>query len=208
MATAYQRKTAARRATSGIDRLASEFDKRMRELSGQQAESFGAYTRQVAETMAPYEQQMEQYRTTLLPEYERQVKSYKDALEKFKLDVEDIKKNPFELVPDTGINPGFEADRAEIDRLVRERIAKEGLQVTGQQQQLRSQERAIPKLEQVAPVAPAIPEAPKIGEFETAGFEQKRKQLQSDLQRELGERRGAKLAAVQRRPRGGLMQGA
>jgi hypothetical protein len=68
--------------------------------------------------------------------------------------------------------------------------------------------RPVPTFEQVAPVAPAIPEAPKIGEFETAGFEQKRKQLQSDLQRELGERRGARMAAVQRRPRGGLMQGA
>jgi hypothetical protein len=66
----------------------------MRELSGQQAESFGAYTRQVAETMAPYEQQMDQYRTTLLPEYEKQRQSYQQSLEAFQAQLEEIKKNP------------------------------------------------------------------------------------------------------------------
>lgn len=194
MATLYQRKTAARRATSGIDRLAAEFDKRMRELSGQQAESFGAYTRQVAETMAPYEQQMEQYRTTLLPEYEKQRQSYQQSLEAFQAQLEEIKKNPTVTkteqikVPRGGLAGMFGRTKT----------------VTQEYQE----PRPVPTFEQLAPVAPAIPEAPKIGEFETAGFEQKRKQLQSDLQRELGERRGAKLAAVQRRSRGGLMQGA
>jgi hypothetical protein len=194
MATAYQRRTAARRATSGIDRLASEFDKRMRELSGQQAESFGAYTRQVAETMAPYEQQMDQYRTTLLPEYEKQRQSYQQSLEAFQAQLEEIKKNP--TVTKT--------EQVEMPRGGIAGFLGRTKTVTQEYQE----PRPVPTFEQVAPVAPAIPEAPKIGEFETAGFEQKRKQLQSDLQRELGERRGAKLAAVQRRPRGGLMQGA
>ena len=194
MATAYQRKTAARRATSGIDRLASEFDKRMRELSGQQAESFGAYTRQVAETMAPYEQQMEQYRTNLLPEYEKQRQSYQQSLEAFQAQLEEIKKNP--TVTKT--------EQVEMPRGGLAGLFGRKKTVTQEYQE----PREVPKFEQVAPVAPAIPEAPKIGEFETAGFEQKRKQLQSDLQRELGERRGARMAAVQRRPRGGLMQGA
>jgi hypothetical protein len=194
MATAYQRKTAARRATSGIDRLASEFDKRMRELSGQQAESFGAYTRQVAETMAPYEQRMDQYRTTLLPEYEKQRQSYQQSLEAFQAQLEEIKKNP--TVTKT--------EQVEMPRGGLAGFLGRTKTVTQEYQD----PRPVPTFEQVAPVAPAIPEAPKIGEFETAGFEQKRKQLQSDLQRELGERRGARMAAVQRRPRGGLMQGA
>jgi hypothetical protein len=166
----------------------------MRELSGQQAESFGAYTRQVAETMAPYEQQMDQYRTTLLPEYEKQRQSYQQSLEAFQAQLEEIKKNP--TVTKT--------EQVEMPRGGLAGLFGRKKTVTQEYQE----PREVPTFEQVAPVAPAIPEAPKIGEFETAGFEQKRKQLQSDLQRELGERRGARMAAVQRRPRGGLMQGA
>jgi hypothetical protein len=194
MATAYQRKITMRRATGGIDRLASEFDKRMRELSGQQAADFGAYTRQVAETMAPYEQQMEQYRTTLLPEYERQRQSYQQSLQDFQAQLEELKRNP--TITKT--------EQVEVPRGGLAGLLGRKKTITQEYQE----PRPVPTFEQVAPVAPAMPEAPKIGEFETAGFEQRRKQLQSDLQRELGERRGARMAAVQRRPRGGLMQGA
>jgi hypothetical protein len=194
MATLYQRRTAARRATSGIDRLAKEFERRMQELSGQEAARFGEYTQQVADTMRPYEQQMEEYRTTLLPEYERQVKSYKDALTKFEAEVEDVRQNPFttELV------------RVPYTKAVGGTIRAVNPTVEIEQEV----ERPMPQFTAQAPVLPAQPAAPEIAAFDTGETAQQRKQLQSDLQRELGERRGAKLAAVQRRPRGGLMQGA
>jgi hypothetical protein len=48
-------------------------------------------------------------------------------------------------------------------------------------------------------VAPAAPTAPQLPEFDQEKFEQQRAQLQTSYQREVGERKGARLAAVSRR---------
>lgn len=58
-----------------------------------------------------------------------------------------------------------------------------------------------------APVAPEAPQAPQIGEFDSSGFEIKKTQLESDLKRELGERRGARLTAVSRKSSRPMLQG-
>ena len=63
-----------------------------------------------------------------------------------------------------------------------------------------------PFTEQV-PVAPTAPQAPQLSEFDAAQFETRRTQLESEFQRELGERRGARLSAVSRRQARPLLQG-
>jgi hypothetical protein len=60
---------------------------------------------------------------------------------------------------------------------------------------------------ETAPVAPVAPEAPQLSEFDSSQFEARRAQLESEFQRELGERRGARMTAVSRRRARPLLQG-
>lgn len=60
---------------------------------------------------------------------------------------------------------------------------------------------------ETAPVAPVAPEAPQLSEFDASQFEARRAQLESEFQRELGERRGARMTAVSRRRARPLLQG-
>lgn len=57
-----------------------------------------------------------------------------------------------------------------------------------------------------APVAPGP--APKLGEFDDAPFQQQREQAESTFKRELAERRGSRLATVQRRAARPLLRSA
>lgn len=68
---------------------------------------------------------------------------------------------------------------------------------------------SAPKLTAEPPKAMAEPPtAPKIEAFDTSAFETERKGLEAGLQRELGERRAARLAAVSRRGSRPMLQGA
>jgi hypothetical protein len=65
----------------------------------------------------------------------------------------------------------------------------------------RRQGRMPEEFRETAPVAPEVPMAPQIQEFDQSSFDQRRAQLQEGFQREVAERRGARLSAVRRRNR-------
>lgn len=58
------------------------------------------------------------------------------------------------------------------------------------------------------PTMPEAPVAPEISDFDASQFEAKRQQLETELTREVGERKSARLAAVSRRSRRPMLQGA
>lgn len=58
-----------------------------------------------------------------------------------------------------------------------------------------------PTFSESAPTAPAVPEMPAIQQFDGSNFEQQRKSLEQGFQREMAERKGSRLAAMQRRSR-------
>lgn len=69
----------------------------------------------------------------------------------------------------------------------------------------RSENPSMPKAPEA--FAETAPEAPQIGEFDTAQFDEKRAQLESSFKREVGERKAGRLAAVSRRVARPLLQG-
>ena len=201
MATLYQKRTGQTRAGRDFTRLQAEFQKQMLEMNERQAKAFSDYTKQTSATMAPYEVAMEQYRSTLLPEYERQTKAYQADLASYEAQLADLKANPT-------------ITRTEQVQVPRGGIAaispwKKGpLGRTKTITETYEEPRPVPTFEKTAPTMPAAPQAPSIGEFDTSEFKAQSEQLQARLQRELGERRGARLAATRRQPRQGLMSGA
>jgi hypothetical protein len=68
--------------------------------------------------------------------------------------------------------------------------------------------KPLPTFTEKKPTAPEAPTAPTIAAFDTSAFETERKGLEAGLQRELGERRAARLAAVSRRGSRPMLQGA
>lgn len=76
--------------------------------------------------------------------------------------------------------------------------------LTPEQFSVRSQPAAFTEK---LPTAPTAPTPPKLDEFDASQFEARRVQLESELQRELGERRGARRRAVSRGGARPLLQG-
>lgn len=191
MATSYQQRLATRRITGDVERLSKQFEKEVMSLQERQAKAFGEYTKTTAERMAPFEAAAEQYRTNLLPEYERQRADYQKALEAYQAQLEDLRVNPTETTVEQ-----FTVPRAGLAGLLGQKKT-----ITQEVQT----PRAVPKFETQAPTAPETPVAPQMEPFQTAGFKQEAERLQSNLQRDLAERRSGRLAAVRRTPRAGLM---
>lgn len=212
MATLYQQRTAARRATSGIDRLTKEYERQMRDLAERQTRAFEAYTQQTSQTMAPYEAEMAAYTSTLLPEYERQLKSYNEQLAAYQARVREELSKPVDL--EAGTQYRQVTTPAAVAPASTNPFMFSGFMnapIMGGPTEGTTFEEVpiydVPKFTAEAPKVPAVPKAPTVSAFDTSAYAAETAQLQERLQRELGERRGARMAAVQRRPRGGLMSG-
>jgi len=198
------------RAGRDIARLQSQFEKQMLELNERQSKAFAEYTKQTSATMAPYESQMASYTGTLLPEYERQIKDYNAALKAYQDQVaaelaktvdysaptqyREVATTPAASSASPFMFGGFM--NAPIMGGPTEGTTFEAVPIYD-----------VPKFSKTAPVMPEAPQAPALAAFDTAQYEAEASQLQERLQRELGARRGSRLAAVRRQPRSGLMAG-
>jgi len=193
MATAIspsQRRLVARR-TSNIDRLAKQFGQQFEALTGEQAKAFSAYQAQTAATMAPYESALKTYQSNMAT-YDAQAAAYASRLKAYQDQLAEIAANPtvkkIEVIEEKvprfsvlGKNLGSYIKRTEVEV---------------------DEPRPLPPaFSEAAPVAPTAPVRPEIAAFSTEPFQARRKGLEEGLQRELGERRSARLAAVSRRSR-------
>jgi hypothetical protein len=188
---------ALRRKTAGIDRLSTQFRKDIEALTGKQESSLAAYQAGVREQLKPFEAAKTTYETVSFPAYEAQMAAYNERLKAYESELAAVKASP--TVTKTGYYQQKEP-----------RFGLFGL--AGYETKTYSYEyeepKPLPTFTEKKPTAPEAPTAPTIAAFDTSAFETERKGLEAGLQRELGERRAARLAAVSRRGSRPMLQGA
>jgi hypothetical protein len=191
----FKKRQIARRSTSDIERLAKQYKSSIDALTGEYQTAFTGYQAGVAAKMKPFEAQMATYKESLLPTYEAQKAVYQKSLDDYTATLAELEKNP--VIPRTttaevrSSNP-IKALFGKKDTITLEYF----------------EPKEIPKFKETAPVAPEIPTAPTIEEFDSSQFVAKKTEAESTLKREIGERRAAKLGAVSRKMVRPMLRGA
>jgi hypothetical protein len=286
----YQKKTAARRRTSDITRLADQYQRNVQSMTSEYEQAFGQFQAQTKEKMAPYEAAISQYQTQDLPSYQQQADAYmkrlqahQSALDQYSEYVSSFylpvgssspqsfiqRSGKFFFAEDVGqgkdptgfnqigglsgseyqfVQTGsyenrylvnsevpFTVNRYEFrtgpDGRVETVVVPETTYVTVSslarenlpQGYLKTQlpgggftskspgeftVRTEPaKFTEPAPMAPEAPVAPEMPQFDSSAFDARRTQLQTEFERELGERRSARRRAVSRGGARPLLQG-
>lgn len=179
----------ARRRSSDVDRLSTQFRQNVESLTGEYETAFQQYQKQRAEKMMPFEAEMERYRTVSMPAYEAATTSYKQALDAYNVQLKEIEANPF------------------IERVERQMVGRNWRGKKKYADVTVYEERPIPKFDAVKPELPVAPTAPVIEEFNAAPFEGKKSALQQEFSREVAERRAGRLSAASRKTARPLLQG-
>jgi hypothetical protein len=191
----FKQRQIARRSTSDIERLAKQYKSSIDALTGEYQTAFTGYQAGVAAKMKPFEAQMATYKESLLPTYEAQKAAYQKSLDDYTATLAELEKNP--VIPRTttaevrSSNP-IKALFGKKDTITLEYF----------------EPKPIPKFTETAPVAPELPTAPTIEEFDSSQFVAKKAEAESTLKREIGERRAAKLGAVSRKATRPMLSGA
>jgi hypothetical protein len=222
----YQKRMKVRRM-SDIERLAQQYSKDVRAMGSQYQTSFADYQKQVSAQMAPYESALEKYKVDMSA-YQSQAAAYQQRLDSYQKALQDFPTSEGTKVgvSRTGGKQGsvFNIDgaiysvNAELpvnyySKPVYETKYQQVRHSTGLQpyQALVRHDlyKKTPpeKFTEEAPRAPSAPTKPEIAEFDQSDFEAKSKELGQTYQRELGERKSARLAAVSRSSRRPLLQG-
>jgi hypothetical protein len=207
----FKQRQIARRSTSDIDRLAKQYKASVDAMTGEYQTAFTGYQAGVAEKMKPFEAQMANYKDSLLPTYEAQKTAYQKRLDDYNVLLADLNKNPViekqgtrtvmqpvPFIPPIGTGGAGPAGGGGVG----------GPQFMPVDEQYTYYEkRPIPKFTDKAPLTPAIPVSPDIPAFDSSQFDAQKGQAESTFNREVGERRAAKLGAVSRRGARPLLSG-
>lgn len=234
MATMYQKQQIARRRTSDITRLASEYQRNVSGLTTEYETAFSKWQKEREAVMTPYQAELTKYKTALEDYTKNVAEPYKAAVETYntkaaayqkllddyssgKYDVSGSLRSWYEnSVYRSAINLGGR----EVPSDVVQNPGAYGYQFVYTPVQLgrRGQNYylARPKISEPAPEKPAeptkftaqAPVEPTVKAFDQAPFEQKKTELESQYKREVDERKAAKLGAVQRKSARPLLQGA
>ena len=181
--TYFQRKLARRIGGSDITRLAGQYQKDVQGVTSQYQTEFQKYREQVAAQMAPYEAAVAQYKQTAEPQYQSALATYNQKLADYEKQLAEIAANPV------------------TERTERVVVGRTWYGAKKYGTAYFYDPKPIPTFTEKAPVAPNAPEAPDVSAFDASQFEQKRAQLEEGFKREIGERRGSRLSAVQRKQR-------
>lgn len=180
----FKQRELARRSTSDVQRLASQYKSGVQSLTDEYQKAFAAYQADVSLQMSPFEAAMTQYKTVQMPAFEAAQAEYRKALDAYQAQLADIEANP--------------------TIKTNERYTK----YAGLMQTIWDEEpRPIPQFTAVMPKAPEAPKAPTIAAFNEQPFEQKKKTLQEEYSREVGERRASRMSVATRRSARPLLQG-
>jgi hypothetical protein len=218
--TLYQKRTKVRRM-SDIERLAQQYSKSIASMTGEYEKSYADYQKMVAEQMAPYEFEVKRYQTELMPNYESQVSAYRQRLTDYQTKLADIQKRPYDYISPaprsettesfgddwrrnfSGYFPQFQKRLKPID------LINMGYEVSQNQYggfgEIRKR-RTLEKFTEAAPSAPSVPQKPEIAAFDQSKFQASREETQKTFQREVSERKAARLGAVSRRATRPMLQ--
>lgn len=211
----FMQRRLARRTGSDITRLAQNFTMQTGALADQYQSEFAKYQQMVSAKMAPYQAALKEYQTKVEPAYQRELAAYNEKLDAYQKQLADIAADPVterverQVVGRTWYGKKKYGNVTYYDpkpipefgtpRIVRTLIRPE-LEILGRRIPAKYKEETVyDPIE--APKAPDIPVAPKIEEFDQSQFDEKAKQIKTEFNREIGERKAARLGAVQRRQR-------
>lgn len=170
------------RRTGGLDRLAGQYRQQVADLTDQYSTSFRDYQQRVSATMAPYEAAMQQFTATAQPQYERAVSDYNDRLEAYRAQLAELEKDPvIERQGQVSYRTWYGKKKTDTFTYY--------------------EPKEIPTFAEKAPDIPNMPTAPQVEQFDSSQFEGKRQMASAQLQREVGERRSARLNATRRNSR-------
>lgn len=171
------------RRTGGLDRLAGQYKQQVADLTDEYASTFSAYQRRVGEQMAPFEAAMRQYQEVANPQYQAALSDYNAKLEAYRQQLAELEKDPVvEKEGETKYRTWYGKTKTEKFTYY--------------------EPKEIPTFTATAPTAPDVPMAPQVEQFQGGEqFEAKRSQLGQAMQREVGERRAARLQATRRTAR-------
>ena len=170
----------AKRKTSDIQRLANQYQSQSTGIAGEYETAFAGYQKNVAEQMLPYEEQMKQYREVASPEYEAATERYNQEFENYKGALSAWEEKPYTET----IRKSSGGSRAVYQTPI-----------------------PMPTFNKKAPSAPTAPTAPKVEAFNEEPFARRREELQTTYQRELAERKSARLGAARRGSTRPMLQG-
>ena len=221
----YQKRMKVRRM-SDIERLAQQYSKDAKAMGSEYQTSFADYQKKVAAQMAPYESDLEKYKVDMSA-YQSQAAAYQQRLDAYQKALADF---PTSTGTKVGVSrqSGRQGDVFIIDGAVYN--AKGDLPVNYYAKERYETRMEYPRhsparpyqalvgydlykktppgeFAEKAPKAPSAPTKPEIAEFDQSTFEAKSKELGQTYQREVGERKSARLAAVSRSSRRPLLQG-
>lgn len=188
MAKQPQFRTTARQRD--ITRLMDQYQKNVAAITGDYEKSFSAFTASNAAKMAPFDSAMATYQQQTLPAYEQQADAYRQSLAAYQKQLDDLTANP--------VYPITQREVVDVTWYGKKKYGDVTYWVP----------KDIPKFTETAPQMPNAPQAPQLDQFDSSQFEAQSKQAQSELGRELGERKGARLAAVSRKSSRPMLQGA
>lgn len=186
----FKMRQMARRGGADITSLAAAYKSQSDALTNQYQTEFDKYQKAVAEKMAPYQAQLEQYKSVLEPQYQSALSAYNQKLDAYQKQLADISANPM-----------AEVTTMQAVQVKRLKAKGQSTYVTEMRPVTDYVAKELPKFTEVAPEVPSAPVAPQIEEFNAENIESKRKQLGMDYSRELSERKSSRRSAVQRKSR-------
>jgi hypothetical protein len=209
------------RRTGGLDRLAAEYQKQVASMTDEYTKSFSAYQQRVSEQMAPFESAMAQYREVAMPQYQAQVADYNAKLEAYQRQLAELEKDPViertervmvgrNLVGKKKYQNITYYEPKPIPQFATPRVERRELPPADSfmeqiERRFRSARGLNPDYDEVtvydpikAPEAPEVPNLPQLEQFDSSKFENKRSQLAQNVQREVGERRAARMNVTKR----------
>lgn len=179
----FMQRRLERRAGSNISSLANVFRQKTGALADQYESEFAKYQQMVAEKMAPYQAAVANYQTNLEPAYQTALRDYNTRLAAYQEQLAAIAADPV------------------TERVQREVVGRTWYGRREYGDVTYYDPKPIPEFTERAPELPNIPQAPEVAQFDSSQLEAKSKQIKTDFTREVGERRAARLGAVQRRSR-------
>ena len=213
----YSRTMFARRKTSDIQRLATQYQKQATGLTGEYETAFADYQKKASEQLEPFEQAMKQYQEVDNPAYESAKSAYEERLKQFNESLSGFQ-------PKTKVNAPFKLN---LDLL--KGTSEQVWDVDGQKISTKNlpsgysaevapkgtrdrfydlyKDNPVPTFSEKAPSAPSAPTAPKVEAFNEEPFARRREELQTTYQRELAERKSARLGAARRGSTRPMLQG-
>ncbi len=171
------------RRTGGLDRLAREYSQQVTAMTEDYAKQFSGYQQRVNQQMAPYEEAIKQYQNVAQPQYQQAMADYNAQLEAYRQRLAELERDPVtERQGEVSYRTWY--GKQKTDRFTY------------------YEPKEIPSFTAKMPDIPEAPMAPpEVEKFDASAFEGQRKMASAQLQREIGERRAARLQATKRTSR-------